>query len=206
MRHITPLSAIRVSSPRTKPWQNLIRHAVVGGLLVAALGVALAGWCFGRIPGEASQAQSPENEALHHGIQQALAYIVPEGGDKGGCGVLIDQQERLVVTVARHMGERTGARISFAGTHGIDSTHSISADAGTVGDVVFRDSTRSLVLLRLQHLPAGAAALPLGDWTPSTTMMLHSVRSSQPGAASARAHAWSYCQGKIERILMRPHY
>ena len=54
-------------------------------------------------------------------------------------------------------------------------------------------------------LPPFSLAKYCADWTPSTTMTLHSLRSSRSASPSAQDRSWSCCQGKIERILMIPH-
>jgi hypothetical protein len=202
MQHITPVDAVRRPSPVAGFWNRVIRLAVAG-VLLAALGTGFVVWYLSQSHRDREDAQArARNDALYGRMLAALAYVVPEGGGKSGCGVLVDQQERLVVASTRLMGENTRARVTFAHA----DPAGMPAQTATTADVLFCDTTRSLVLLRLRELPSGAAALPLGDWTPSTTMTLHSLRSSQSASPSAQNRSWSCCQGKIERILMIPHY
>jgi hypothetical protein len=205
MKSIPQAGAARASSPVARPPRRLIRYVILIGL-AAALGAGLGCWYFSRtLDGQAQAESAPEKDgALHRRMLQALAYVVPEGAETGGYGILVDQQNRLIVTVARLLGEKASARVFFGLAGAGDASLSLGPQAGTLATVVFRDSTRGLVLLRLERLPAGAASLPLGEWAPRS--MLHSVHSQQPRAASTEARAVSYCEGRIERILMPPHY
>jgi hypothetical protein len=205
MSYVPQGVAARASPPAARPPRGLTRYAILAGL-GAALGVGVGCWYFGRtVDGQAQADSSPEKHvALHHRLLQALAYVVPEGAEAGGYGVLVEQRDRLIVTVARLLGEKAAAHVFFAPAGATDAAYPISAQAGTIATVVFRDSARGLVLLRLERLPAGAASLPLGKWAPAS--MLHSVHSRQPPVASPEARTVSYSEGRIERILMPPHY
>ena len=206
MKYIPQASAVRASWPVARPPRRLIRYVIVVGLLVAALGTGFGYWYLSRTLGGQAQGDSaPEKDgALYHRLLQALTYVVPESAEAGGYGILVDQQDRLIVTVARLLGEKASAHVFFAPAGAMDAAYPIGAQAGTLATVVFRDSTRGLVLLRLERLPTGALSLPLGKWAPGS--MLHSVRCQQSRGASPQAPAVSYCEGRIERILMPPHY
>src|SRR5438128_7273864 len=113
MKDMLPVGAFALVMKRSR---KLIPYAIWAGLLVAALGAGIGSWCFNRRLEGGTQADlsSEKDEVLYRRMLQALAYVVPEGEHTGGCGVLVDQQERLVVTVARLVGEKTTARVSFA--------------------------------------------------------------------------------------------
>jgi hypothetical protein len=123
-----------------------------------------------------------------------------------GCGVLVDRESRLVLTVASVVGDRENAHIFFSTTASREGAVESSSLYSIAGKVIYRDERRGLVILRLERLPEGAAPLPLGEWSHLPSRVFHSVyrraTSSPPGAESA----WVQTQGQIGRVLMPPHF
>jgi hypothetical protein len=119
--------------------------------------------------------------------------IAPQGDSIRGCGVIVDQRNSLVVTVADVMGDRDSASIFHE-----------SLESGIAVKVVFRDPLRRLVLLHLERWPEGAAALPLGTGPCSPGQFLHSVYGLAI-ASEAAPSSWSFSRGRMQQTLMVPH-
>jgi hypothetical protein len=149
---------------------------------------------------------------LYPHLLQAVVHIAPEGGKGGGCGVLIDRECRLVVTVADVMAGADNARVYFPtgplAPEAQAGLGPVRAGEGTgIGaHLVHRDGNRKIDLLQLQRLPAQALALSLGERLPAPGQPLHTLRRSEPTMPSASVGAWSYRRGALERVVMPPHY
>jgi hypothetical protein len=181
---------------------------VISLLAFAAL-AGLGAW-LRQTPGRPPQPAA--DESLCPRLLQAVLDIVPEGGKGGGCGVLIDQEYRLVATLAAVTAGADEVRVSFPS--GVpaqgeqEGPGSVRADkeAGIAAHVVYRDPARNIDLLQVERLPSRALALPPGDWVPAPGQALHTLHRPEPPAPSAGVGAWSYHRGQVERVLMRPHY
>jgi hypothetical protein len=181
-------------------------------LIVALLAcAALAGFAAWprRSPGPPEPAA---DESLYPRLLQAVVHIAPEGGKGGGCGVLIDTECRLVVTVADVMAGADNARVYFpTGSQGQDARAGFgsvraSEEAGIVAHLVHRDENRKIDLLHLQQLPARALALSLGERLPGPGQALYTLRRPEPNLPATNVGAWSYRRGALERVVMPPHY
>jgi hypothetical protein len=138
------------------------------------------------------------NRLLH-----ATVRIAPQGEAIRGCGVIVDEANRLVVvTVADVMNNREDASIFFPHLKGEEKGS--SAESGVPAKVIYRDPVRRLIILRLDSLREGAAALPLGHWPCSPGQQLHSVYSHDNCSETTQA-SWSFSRGRMQQTLMVPH-
>jgi hypothetical protein len=180
---------------------------IVALLAVAAL-AGLGAWAR-RTPGPP---EPTADESLHPRLLQAVVHIAPEGGQGGGCGVLIDTECRLVVTVADVMAGADNARVSFpAGPLAQEAQAGpgpvrAGAEAGIGARLVHRDENRKIDLLQLQRLPAQALALSLGDRLAGARQTLYTLRRPEPPLPSPSVGAWSFRRGELERVVVPPHY
>jgi hypothetical protein len=148
------------------------------------------------------------DDALYARLLQATVCIAPQGEAFRGCGVLIDPDSKLVVTVAEVMGASENARAWPATVRSGDTQGQIHSSMETeiAARVVHRDETRQLILLQLEHLPVGLAALPMGEWTGSLGQSLYSVCLQDLNLSANGDSSWSHSRGQLRQIIMLPHY
>jgi len=146
------------------------------------------------------------DDSLNRCLIQATVRIAPQGDPIRGCGVIVDQLNGLVVTVADVMGERENASVFFPCLMNGDNVEKgrERAESESAAKVVYRDRVRRLVVLRIEHCPDGTASLPLGTWQCSPGQSLHSVYSHAKDAETT-ATSWSFSRGHIQQTLMVPH-
>jgi hypothetical protein len=146
------------------------------------------------------------DESLYRHLLQATVCITPQGEAFRGLGVLVDQKERLVVTLAEVMKDRENASADLAIGRSGDTQElaSPSVEYKIAAKVVYRDEARKLVLLRLERWPDGAAALPLGDWTGH--QVLHSVYRQDQNLSGHPEGIWSFGLAQVRHSIMLPHY
>ena len=171
-------------------WSKKLILCVAVGIACASVSLAFL------LPG-----RNPD-DSLNRRLLQATVRIAPQGEAIRGCGVIVDEANRLVATVADLMKDREGATIFFPHPKGEEKGS--SAESGVPAKVIYRDPVRRLAILRLDSLPEGAAALPLGDWPCSPGEHLHSVYSHDKGSEIDQA-SWSFGRGRMQQTLMVPH-
>jgi len=140
-------------------------------------------------------------DAVLHSLLAAVVHVESGAGGTGGLGILVDRDERLVVTPSPVVGDRADLLVSFW-----TSDSSEAVEPPVAGRVVFRDATRGLTLVCLESLPAGAAPLVLGDRAPEPGEELLSVHGWEPRSPAAHDLPCSYSRGKIRQVIMLPHY
>jgi hypothetical protein len=151
------------------------------------------------------------DDRLSRRLLRATVRIVPGGGEIGGCGTLIDLENRLVVTLGNVVGDRENARVYFSTQLPPENTAVPGLPAqdkeptGIAGHVVFRDPKRGLVLLRLERLSEGAASLSLADQVLTTGQVLSSLHGMRADLPGPDGHSCSYSRGEIRQVFMPPH-
>jgi hypothetical protein len=188
--------------------RRLVSRGIPGFLLAVALLGGLA-WYFsqGLSPNLRENRPSAADEALRRRLLQAVVAVVPDRGTDGGYGVLIDQKNRLVVTVSPVVGKRSEVHVRFL----IDPFQGRAPSAGLpdpgIGRVVSTEEcTRGLILLRLDYLPEEASALAVGDWSPLPNRVLHSFTRQEADSLAADEALCTHRQGSIGMVLQIPHY
>lgn len=117
-------------------------------------------------------------------------------GTHHGSGALIDRENKLVLT-ACHVVD-AGGQITVGFPVYTDGQLDVSRTWGTRCEVVARDLQRDLALLKLEALPAGAAALPLARQGTSPGQNVHLVGNPTSGEAM-----WGYTPGTVRQVFHR---
>jgi S1-C subfamily serine protease len=129
-----------------------------------------------------------------------------------GTGWVLDPQRRLVVTNRHVVREQKRVRVFFPAF--VDGRladepnfykQQIPRGGGIPGEVLATEVRRDLALVRLEMMPAGAAALPLAALSPQPGQRVHSL--GNPGASPKmwRFATWTIRDVGPMRIMSRQH-
>ncbi len=139
------------SWPRRR-WRS---SSVIISLLIAAVCVwiSLPALRWFRADSPSAFALPAPDKSLYRHILQATVCIAPQGEAIRGLGVLIDQKERLVMTVAAVMHDRENANTSLALGNPGNSQEIVtpSGESKIAAQVVYRDEARVRHSIMLPH-------------------------------------------------------
>src|SRR5260370_25808400 len=176
---VTSLSSLPALSLRAIPRRFLFGSLT---LFIVAL-LAAAGRLAGLFPASNEVILPPgTGDPVLRRLVQAAVHIESGDGNQACCGVLVDQENRLIVTPSESLGDQANARVYFQITGSPETvplanrSREFEDRGGIAGHVVFRDAKRGLALIRLERLPEGATPITLGDQPPSLRQALHSLR------------------------------
>ncbi len=200
----------KVQAPRHSPGRQWRWSKAIPLLLVVAAFVSTAlavrGWF--RAGVSLDQAPLALDGPLYRHLLRATVCISSQDGTFRGCGVLVDQADRLVVTVAEVVGDRENASAYLVSGDRWEIQNLVDPSLAfkIAAKVVHRDPSRRLVLLHLERWPEGAATLPLGAWTGSPGKVLHSVYQEGQNHSTLPEHTWSCGLARVRQSLMLPHW
>jgi S1-C subfamily serine protease len=144
---------------------------------------------------------------LYEKTMPAMVWIFsPMGGDQyaTGTGTLVDiDGETLVLTVCHVVDDRPNAVLFFAAKnaegkyiHDADYYKTNAAKVGIKGKVVFKDRKHDVALIKPDHLPKGARALPLATRVPKAGEVVYLVGNSQ----TFDGMLWRYRAATVESV------
>jgi len=154
------------------------------------------------------RAQTESGEKIYQRTLRATVWIVAPHGEANpngtravatGTGSLIDQVHRLVITNYHVVGESNKVLALFAafpnGKLKVETSYywqQIKDGNAIHGEVIARDASRDLALIRLEKLPQGVHVLRLATEGVSPGQRVHSI--GNPGRSGA---LWVYTSGTV---------
>ena len=152
---------------------------------------------------QASSSTSFADEGVYQGLLQSTAWIVArtDTGIQTGSGVLVDTDNRLVVTNMHVINNAADTVVFFPLVNEkglVTDRQEYIKNAKTVGikgKVISANLGRDLALIQLEKLPDEIPAVPLAEKSPSPGQTVHSIGS--PGATDA---LWAYTSGTVRAV------
>jgi serine protease Do len=154
----------------------------------------------------AERAAADEN--LYQQGLRSTVWIV--AGDISGSGVLVDADQKLVVTNYHVVGDADAVQVCFPATHEGDLQAARAyyeqhlAELAIRGRVTVKDPRRDLALVQLESLPESAVPMPLAADGPGPGDAVQSI--GNPRASEA---LWVYTSGTVRQVyeakLMMPN-
>lgn len=164
-----------------------------------------------------ARSQTDSGEKIYQRTLRATAWIVAPHGDIGpngtrsvasGTGSLIDQAHRLVITNYHVVGENSKVMALFPafpnGKLKVESDYywqQIREGNGIRGEVLARDASRDLALIRLERVPQGVHVLHLASDGVRPGQRVHSI--GNPGRSGA---LWVYTSGTVRTPAYRKRW
>jgi len=169
-------------------WQCAVAAAVLGASLFGTGGSAQA------------------DSETYRKLAAATAWVLTKDSDgtSSGTGVLVDQQQRLLITNAHVVGESRSAVVFFqsvvSGRGVVEKSHYLDniKTLGIRGRVVSVDRKRDLALVQLERIPEGASAIEVAGQSTQPGTAVHSV--GNPGSSEA---LWVYTSGTVRSVYRK---
>jgi serine protease Do len=139
------------------------------------------------------------DETLYQQGLRSTVWIV--AGKVSGSGVLVDTDQKLVVTNYHVVGNADEVQVCFPAAR--DGSLRVERDfyrthleeLAVAGRVTVKDPKRDLALVQLASLPESAVAVPLAQASPTPGETVHSI--GNPGTSDA---LWVYTSGTVRQV------
>ena len=169
---------------------------------ITSLALAVAALATGVMTSGTAKADS----SVYKQVLKSTTWVLAKNseGTSSGTGVLVDSEQKLVITNAHVVGDARNTVIFFPdledGRPEVERSHYLEnvRKLGIRGRVLGVDRKRDLAIVELSRLPEGAEAVSLAAESVIPGETVHSV--GNPGASGA---LWVYSHGSVRSVYKK---
>jgi len=175
----------------TMPYKRIAKTLVVAAVLLAACRGALADHTV-------FQKVAPSAVLIINSDSTGLAGF--------GSGVLVDHEQKVVLTAAHVVADMLEFKVVFPESQGgriiTSAMHYIEKDAGIEAELLAIDRKRDVALLKLPSVPAGVPAIRVADDSPLPGETIFAIGNS----SLSEGGMFGIVNGMIRHVYKHPHF